>query len=87
MARLLRFFPHFLLFSLLIRILIVGASLGEAIIMLVFGSIYAGHEYLDHIREPEANKAIKDDLAALKESHESLKNKVSSVTLANTFRK
>lgn len=81
----LRYFPHFLLFSYLIRLLVHGASLGDALVMLVFGALYAGHHYLDHIKEPEVNKDIKDKLVLLQESHESLKNKVGAVTMVNTF--
>jgi len=80
-----RYFPHFLIFSYLIRLLICGASLGDALVVLVFGALYAGHEYLDHIREPEANKELKNQIKSLQESQELLKNKVGSVTIAGTF--
>jgi hypothetical protein len=87
MDKYLRYFPHFLIFSYLIRLLAVGAQFGDAIVMLVFGSLYALLTYLEHIREPEANAELKKKVQDLSESHESLKNKVSSVTLANSLRK
>jgi hypothetical protein len=86
MDKILRFFPHILIFSYLIRLLITGASLGDALVMFVFGSLLGGHSYLEHAKEPPANTDIKERLLKLEESHESVKGKVSSMTIAKTLR-
>lgn len=83
----LRYFPHFLLFSYLIRTLIFGASFGDALVMVVFGAIYTAHLYLDHIKEPEVNKDIKDKIAAIEETQNHIKSKVSNLTLGGSLRK
>lgn len=83
----LKHLPVLLIFSYLIRLLITGAGIGDSIVMLVLGALYAGHVYLDHIKEPEANAELRNRLIALEESHATVKNKVNSMSLGATLKK
>lgn len=86
MDKLLRYFPHLLIFSYLIRLLITGASLGDALVVLVFGLLVAGRDYLEHIREPEANLELKTRIDELEKTQDSIKSKVSSLTISGLRR-
>lgn len=73
--------PTFLILSFLIRLLYLGANIGDSIVMIVLGTLYAGHMYLEHIHEPEANKELKEKILQIDERLISVKNKVDSLGL------
>lgn len=79
--------PTLLIISFLIRILINGATIGEAIVMLALSALYAGFYYLDYKKEPEANKEIRNKIVELEEQLKITKDKVNSVALGINLRK
>jgi hypothetical protein len=79
--------PVFLITAYLIRLLAFGASLGDAIVMIVLGALYAGYVYLDHIKQPEANADLKTRLGELEKIQTLLKNKVDSFSLGFSLKK
>ncbi len=86
MAKLLNL-PTFLISAYLIRLLITGAGLGDSIVFIVLGALLAGHAYLEHIREPEANKELKEKISQMDERLITVKQKVDSFSLGVHLKK
>ncbi len=79
--------PTFLISSFIIRLLITGAGLGDALVVLSLAGLYAGHLYLEHIREPEANPELRARLSLTEAMLEKVKNKVDSMNLGSFLKK
>lgn len=79
--------PTFLISAFLIRLLIVGAGIGDSIVMIVLGALYGGHVYLAHIKEPIVNKDVKDKINQMDELLTKVKNKVDSYSLGAALKK
>lgn len=79
--------PTFLLSSFLIRLLIVGASIGDSITMLALAGLYGVWYYFELKREPEANKDLKNRIVELEESQKLLRDKVNSSNLGSQLRR
>lgn len=82
-----KYFPHILIFSYLIRLLVTGASIGDALVIFVFGALLAGQAYLEHIKEPAANQDLRDAIKRIESTQENIKSKMSSISVAQTLRK
>lgn len=76
-----------LLSLLLARVLITGAQMGEAIGLLSLAGLSALQLFLEFKREPEANKDLKDRLAALEDKVSKQDGKISAITLNTQMRR
>jgi hypothetical protein len=70
-----------LLSAFLIRLLVTGASIGDALALLSLSGIYAYFLYLESTHVPEANKDLKDRLVALEDKVSKTENKIGAMTL------
>lgn len=67
--------------SYLIRLLITGASIGDALVIISLSSLYGLFLYLDNKKQPEANKDLKDRIIAVEEMVQKANSKVSALQL------
>lgn len=79
--------PTLVLFSFLIRILITGASIGDAISLLGLAALYSYHLYIDSKKQHPVNKVILDRISDLEDQVRVAKESVNAVKLAASFRK
>lgn len=79
--------PTLALIALLLRVLVTGASIGEAIGLIGLAALYAYQLYLNHKLEPIANKNLWDRVIALEEQLQSTREKVNAVQLGNSFKR
>jgi len=82
-----KYLPPIFLISFLIRILALGATLGDAVVTIALSALYAASVYWGSKKPTTVNKAILDRLVELEESHKVTKDKVASLTLGSAFRK
>lgn len=73
--------PQILLSAFLIRLLVTGASIGDALALLSLSGIYAFYLYLESKKIPEANKDIKDRLVAIEDKVQKAESKIGLLTL------
>ena len=81
-----KYLPQVLLSSLLIKCLITGSSIGDALGLIGLASLVGFNLYLDVKREIPVNKEIKDRLLELEESVRETKSKVSAIVLSSPFK-
>jgi hypothetical protein len=70
-----------LLSAFLIRILVFGASIGDAIAISALAGLNGFWMYLEFKKVPEPNKEIKDKLIEMEERVSSVQNKVGALGL------
>lgn len=76
-----------LLSAFLVRLLVTGASIGDAISLLSLSGLYAFWSYLEFKKEPEANKELKTRLIELETKVSSSESKIGAMTLSNQLRR
>lgn len=67
--------------SYVIRLLITGASLGDALALASLAGVYGYFLYLESKREPEINKEIKEKVILLEKLTEQTNNRLSAMQL------
>lgn len=79
--------PSISLIAYLIRLLITGASIGDALVMIGLSSLYfAIYYYKGHIEEP-VNKEIQDRIVELEEQVKVSKDKMNAIVLTSSFKR
>jgi len=76
--------PSLLLTSLLIRTLIFGASIGDAIALIALSALYGYHYYLQSKKQVPVNKEILDRIVQIEESLKDTKSKVGALAIASS---
>lgn len=71
----------------MVRVLITGASLGEALGLFALSALYAFHLFLESKKEPIANQDLWNRLIELEEAHKSVRDKISSIQVASSFKR
>ena len=79
--------PCFLLLSYTTKVLITGASIGDAIGLIALSTLAGWWFYLDENREPDINEKAKADVLKLAQELDLIKSSLSSLKLVNTFGK
>lgn len=79
--------PSFLILSFIIRLLIVGAGIGEALVAIALSGLYGFYYYLESKKEPIANKDLLERLLALEDQIKTTREKVNSITLASHLKR
>ena len=78
-------FTNVILCILLLRIIIFGASFGDA---LAFLGICATHSYLFYLnnkKEIPINQEVKEEISQMRQEHLELKSQLNSLKLGNVF--
>lgn len=75
--------PTIVLIAYLTRLLVTGASLGDAMVIIGLSLLYAGNSYLESKREVPANKAILDRIVELEEQNKVIKDHVNGLKLGS----
>lgn len=70
-----------LLAAFLCRLLIKGASIGDSLAIIALCGVYGLHMYLEHIKEPEVNKELKEKVAQLEDKVSKQENKLGAIAL------
>lgn len=65
----------------LIRLLITGASIGDAIVIIALSALYGFYMHLEASKEPVANQDLKDKIASLETLVNSASTKVAALQL------
>jgi uncharacterized membrane protein YfbV (UPF0208 family) len=81
------YLPSILLVSFLIRLLVTGASIGDAIVIIALSALFAGWYWLETKKEPVPNAEIKNKIVELEEQLKLTKDKINSVALASSFKR
>lgn len=76
-----------LLLAFLVRILVTGATFGDALVIIGLSGLYGFQHYLDSKKEPVANKMLWDRVADLEQQLLSTRDSVNAVKLGMGFRK
>lgn len=76
--------PEALLTTFLIRLLITGAHVGDAIAIIALAALLAYENYLEHIKIPDPQKEMKDKLSILEGKLDSVANKIGALTAFRT---
>lgn len=79
--------PTFLIISYVTRLLILGATVADAIVIIAFSSLYAGWIFLEYKKEKPVNNDILEKIKYLEEQIGATKDKVNSINLSASFRK
>ncbi len=79
--------PTSLLICYLTRLLIFGASVGDALVMLSLAGLFGFIQHLNTKKIPEVNQEIKSDLELIKKEFTDVKSKVNALTIGNQFRR
>lgn len=79
----LKYFPSLLLSSYLIRILVTGSSVGDAISLFALCSLFAYNTFLESKKQTPVNKDVYDKISYLEEQLGLTKSKLSSIQLGN----
>jgi hypothetical protein len=82
-----KYLPAGLLTSYLIRLLVTGASIGDAIVIISLSTLYAGWVWLESKKQVPVNKEIQDRIVELEEQVKVAKDKINSVAIAASFRR
>lgn len=80
-------FPLLILLAFIIRPLINGVSLGDAVVILGLSCLYAAYYYFESKKEPIANKELLNRVVELEEQIRITKDIVHSVKLGSSLRK
>jgi len=76
-------FPILILSLFLLRLLITGASIGDAIALIALSGIYGFFKYLEHMKQPDINAEVKAQLEQVKADMSEVKNVVNTMKLGN----
>lgn len=82
-----KYLPSLLLSAFLVRLLITGADIGEAIVITALSCLYGGFMYLEHSKQPTPNKDIYDKISDLEDQLKGTKDKLNSVSLASSLKR
>lgn len=79
--------PAVLLPSFLLKLLIVGTNISDAIIILALSGLYAFYYHTETKREDPLNKSSLTRITELEESLKHTKDKVNSLTFGSSLKK
>lgn len=65
----------------LVRLMITGASIGDALVIASLTGLYGYWMYLEFIREPEANQDLRDKVAKMEDKINNTEAKIGAVML------
>ncbi len=82
----LKHLPCLFLFSLLTKVIVFGASTGDALALIALSSLYGFHLHLESKKEVPANKTILEKLSFLEEQYRLSSAKVAALQIQNTRR-
>lgn len=82
-----RYFPLLLLSFIMLRVLIVGASFGDSLVVLALCALYAGQHYFESKKEPIPNKEILNRIVDLEEQLKSTKDVIHSLKLGASLKR
>lgn len=80
-------FPVLILSAFLIRPIYSGASIGDALVIIGLSALYGAHYYLQHKKEPTANKDLINRLVDLEEQVKTTKETIYSIKLASSLKR
>lgn len=80
-------FPTLILSVFILRPLVLGASLGDALVIIGLSALYGAHYYFESKKEPIANKELIDRIIFLEEQQKSTKEVIHSIKLGSGLRK
>jgi len=64
-----------------LRLLITGATIGDALVIASLSGLYGFYRYLDSKKEPVANQELKDRISGLETKTSNMDNKLGVLTL------
>lgn len=79
--------PAFLVSAYVIRLLLVGASLGDSITILALSSLYFLTYYFKSHKDEPVNKLVIDRIVELEETVKATKEKMNSFSLGNHLKR
>jgi hypothetical protein len=79
--------PTLILSSFLIRLLVLGAGIGEALVIIGLSALYGYHLLLESKKQTPVNKEIVDRIVELEEQLSITKNKVNAINLASSMKR
>lgn len=79
--------PAILLSAYIVRLLLVGASIGEALVIISLSSLLGLKMYLEDNKEEPINDEIKKQITQLNEELKTIKDSVASIKLGVHFNK
>lgn len=65
----------------LIRLLVTGASIGDALVIIALSGLYALYMHIESNIQPEANQDIRDRLKAVEDKAANTDTKMGALTL------
>lgn len=74
-----QYFPLLLLSSFLLRLLITGSSIGEAVALAALCALYGTHHYIESKREAPINENFKLKVAALERQMSDINSNLKAV--------
>lgn len=63
------------------RLLVTGASIGDALALAALSAVYGLYLHLEYKREPEVNTEIKEKISQLEEKVNKQENKLGAIAL------
>jgi hypothetical protein len=78
--------PTSLLVCYLARLLIFGASIGDALVLTALTGLFGFIHFLNSKKQPDINAEIKTELETIKKEFVDVKNKVNVITIGTQFR-
>lgn len=79
--------PSLVLISFTIRMLITGADIGDALVIIGFSGLYAYYLFLESKKDVPVNKDILDRIVATEEQLQVVKSKTDSIMISTTLRR
>lgn len=79
--------PSLVLVAYVARSLYLGATLGDALVVLALSALYASNAYLENKKEPIANKELLNRVVDLEEQIKVTKETVHSIKLGSSLKR
>ncbi len=79
--------PIFLLLSILLRVLALGAGLGEALVLIALTSLYGFWIYLESKKQVPVNKDILERIIFIEEKMQLTQDKLNSIVIGSHFKR
>jgi len=67
----------------LVRLLITGASIGDALVIIALAALYGLYLHIEAAKEPSVNEDIRLSIKALEEKVSKSENKIGAMSLRN----
>lgn len=87
MLKSLSYLPIFLLLAFVIRLLFLGASVGDAIALLSLSGLYGYYLYLENNKEEPINEQTKKQLEQMNLDLREMKSTIQAIKLGNSYKR